>query len=66
MTKKDYIKFAELLAHAKAYSWSAERITVEVSRIFASDNDRFDAVKFMRAIDSDVSVIRIGSGVATR
>jgi hypothetical protein len=66
MTKKDYEKFAELLAIAIANNWSARTIAKHTSNLFASENPNFNSAKFSLAIEKQVSECIIGNSVGTR
>ena len=51
MTKHDYIRFAEMLAHTRTIShrelWAV--IVNDIADIFAADNKRFNREKFYQA-----------------
>ena len=56
MTRKDYVKFAELIRRAKLRESLPEEfpplmefIEQEISNIFADDNSRFDQERFAKA-----------------
>ena len=58
MTRKDYVKFSELIRRAKLRETLPEEfppvmefIEAEISNIFAEDNPRFDAERFARACE---------------
>ena len=59
MTRKDYVKFAEMLARVRLqaqdkhveFNYGINRMQVEIADIFASDNPRFDRERFYEACE---------------
>ena len=66
MTRKDYIKFAALLASYKADPHSdnvtpvevAEFLTLRIADLFAEDNERFDRARFVEAAGLKAEAVR--------
>jgi hypothetical protein len=57
MTRKDYIKFADMLAHAHAQASNRvqhstiDTLTIDLADILAGDNGRFDRQRFYHAAE---------------
>jgi len=51
MTRKDYISTAEILKYAsnKTHPAVFSKMVIDFAEMFAKDNERFDAAKFLKA-----------------
>jgi hypothetical protein len=64
MTRKDYIKFAEVIktakAHIKAHECNipsdeiVEKVAVDLAYVFKQDNPKFDMERFFKACELEV------------
>lgn len=49
MSKKDYVKFAEIISKSSLTLEQKERLANEFAKVFADDNERFNREKFLEA-----------------
>ena len=53
MTKKDYIKIAEVIRESRGYGLDADEVlsnlASDLAVVFQSDNDKFDQDRFLEA-----------------